>query len=58
MKNVENTIFFVTMGSYDDAEVCELVGIYLLGKLRKAWVYIEMTVCLLLQMKTGLNVIV
>ena len=35
------------MGSHDDAEVCELVGIHLLGKLsniiEKISVYIEMT---------------
>ena len=28
-----NPLFDVTMGSYDEAEVCELVGLYLLGKL-------------------------
>ena len=27
------TLFDVTMGSYDEAEVCEFVGLYLLGKL-------------------------
>ena len=32
-KKVENRLFDVTMGSYDEAEVCELVGLYLLGKL-------------------------
>ena len=29
----ENTLFDLTKGSHDGAEVCEFVGIYLLGKL-------------------------
>ena len=29
----ENALFGVTKGSHDGAEVCELVGIYLLGQL-------------------------
>ena len=33
MKKVESALFDVTIGSHDGAEVCELVGIYLLGKL-------------------------
>ena len=33
MKKGENALFDVTMGSYDGGEICELVGIYLLGKL-------------------------
>ena len=33
MKKGENALFDVTMGSHDGAEICELVGIYLLGKL-------------------------
>ena len=33
VKKEGNPLFDVTMGSYDEAEVCELVGIYLLGKL-------------------------
>ena len=33
MKKVENALSDVTMGSQDRAEVCELIGIYLLGKL-------------------------
>ena len=33
MKKGENALFDVTMGSHDGAEVCELLGIYLLGKL-------------------------
>ena len=32
-KKGENPMFDVTMGSYDGAEVCELVGLYLLHKL-------------------------
>ena len=33
VKKEGNPLFDVTMGSYDGAEVCELVGLYLLGKL-------------------------
>ena len=33
MKKGENPLFDVTMRSHDGAEVCEFVGIYLLGKL-------------------------
>ena len=33
VKKEGNPSFNVTMGSYDGAEVCELVGLYLLGKL-------------------------
>ena len=33
IKKGENTIFDITMGSFDGAEVCELVGLYLLEKL-------------------------
>ena len=33
MKKGENALFDVTMGSHDGAEISELVGIYLLGKL-------------------------
>ena len=32
VKNEGNPLFDVTMGRYDGAEVCELVGLYLLGK--------------------------
>ena len=32
-KNSENDLFDVTMGSFDGAELCELVGLYLLHKL-------------------------
>ena len=33
-KNATDDLFDVTMGSYDGAEVCELVGLYLLSKLQ------------------------
>ena len=33
MESCGNPLFDVTMGSYDGAEVCELVGLYLLSKL-------------------------
>ena len=33
MKKRENSLFDVTMGSHDSAEICELVGIYLLGEI-------------------------
>ena len=29
-----NPLFIVTMGSFDSAEVCELVGLYLLNKIK------------------------
>ena len=32
-KNINNDLFDVTMGSFDGAELCELVGLYLLDKL-------------------------
>ena len=35
MKKVESALFDVTIGSHDGAEVRELVGIYLLGKLSR-----------------------
>ena len=35
MKKGENPLFDVTMGSSDGAELCEFVGIYLLGKLSR-----------------------
>ncbi len=28
-----NSIFYVTMGSYDGAEICELVGLFILNNL-------------------------
>lgn len=34
-KNNSNTLFDVTMGSYDGAEVCELVGLFILTNLGK-----------------------
>ena len=37
VKKEGNPLFDVTMGSYDGAEVCELVGLYLLGKLATLW---------------------
>ena len=33
VKKEGNPLFDATMGSYDGVEVCELVGLYLLGKL-------------------------
>ena len=33
VKNNDQSLFDVTMGSYDGAEVCELVGLFLLNKL-------------------------
>ena len=33
MKNNNDGLFDVTMGSYDGAEVCELVGLYILDQL-------------------------
>ena len=33
VKNDDNPLFDVTMGSFDGAEVCELVGLYLLSKI-------------------------
>ena len=35
MKRNSNSLFDVTMGSYDGAETCELVGSYLLSQLKK-----------------------
>ena len=35
VKKGDNELFHVTMGSFDGAEVCELVGLYLLDKLSK-----------------------
>ena len=35
VKKGGNELFDVTMGSFDGAEVCELVGLYLLDKLSK-----------------------
>ena len=34
-KKTSNTLFDVTMGSYDGAETCELVGCYLLAQLQQ-----------------------
>ena len=34
VKKDGNPLFDVTMGSFDDAEVCELVGFYLLNKIK------------------------
>ena len=34
-KKTSTTLFDVTMGSYDGAETCELVGYYLLGQLQQ-----------------------
>ena len=33
-KSDSNSLFDVTMGSYDGAEICELVGLYVLERLR------------------------
>ena len=33
VKKGDGTLFNVTMGSFDGAEICELVGLYLLDKL-------------------------
>ena len=33
IKKGDDTLFDVTMGSFDGAEICELVGLYLLDKL-------------------------
>ena len=35
LKKSTNNCFDVTMGSYDGAEVCELVGLYILDELSK-----------------------
>ena len=37
MKKDNDSIFDVTMGSYDGAEVCELVGIYILPTLNEKY---------------------
>ena len=34
VKKNGNPLFDVTMGSFDGAEVCELVGLYLLNKIK------------------------
>ena len=33
LKKGDDTLFDITMGSFDGAEICELVGLYLLDKL-------------------------
>ena len=33
VKDDDNVLFDVKMGSFDCAEVCELVGLYLMGKI-------------------------
>ena len=33
-----NPFLDVTMGSFDRAKVCELVGLYLLNKIKPSWV--------------------
>ena len=38
-KNTSNDLFDVTMGSFDGAELCELVGLYLLDKLLPCLLY-------------------
>ena len=38
----DNPEFNVTMGSYDGAEVCELVGLFLLEKIRKECAGLEL----------------
>ena len=38
VKKDRNPLFIVTMGSFDNAEVCELVGLYLLNKIKPSWV--------------------
>ena len=48
LKKSGNKLFYVTMGSFDAAEICELVGLYLLNQLSKLlgmtmWDCIEMT---------------
>ena len=53
-------LFDVKMGAYDDTEVCELVGTFLLDKIcekyeKIAWVYIVMTGCQYLKAKAALN---
>ena len=54
-------LFDVTMGAYDGAEVCELVGTFLLDKIsekyeeKKTSVYIVMTGCQYLKTKAALN---
>ena len=34
VKKTGNPLFDVTMGSFDGAELCELVGLYLLNKIK------------------------
>ena len=58
IKNVG--LFDVTMGTYDGAEVCELVGTFLLDKISEKYekiasVYIVMTGCQYLKTKAALN---
>ena len=54
-------LFDVTMGAYDGAEVCELVGTFLLDKISEKYekkitsVYIVMTGCQHLKTKAALN---
>ena len=53
-------LFDVTMGAYDGAEVCELVGTFLLDKISEKYekiasVYIVMTGCQYLKTKAALN---
>ena len=33
VKNDNNSLFDITMGSYDGAEICELVGLFILNQL-------------------------
>ena len=40
-KNVTSA-FDVTMGSYDGAEICELVGLYLLSQLQNLNINVEL----------------
>ena len=35
VKKGDNTLFNVTMGSFDRAEICQLAGLYLLDKLSR-----------------------
>ena len=53
-------LFDVTMGAYDGAAVCEVVGTFLLDKISEKYekigaVYIVMTVCQYLKTKAALN---
>ena len=56
----KNVLFDVTMGAYDDAEVCELDGTFLLDKISEKYdkiasVYIVTTGCQYLKTKMELN---